>query len=168
MEVEAELPKEDLRPFPVGDPAARHTQLPARDGQTKGNIERSSPFPNCSYFTNWISLEDEISWDVEVLKKGDFAVTLYYTCAQENVGSVIELSLADRHLKSKIEIGHDPPLRGMEHDRVPRGNSYVKDWKAMDLGNISLEKGDGKMILKALEIPGNSVIDFRLLMFERQ
>ena len=56
----------------------------------------------------------------------------------------------------------------MEHDRVPRGNSYVKDWKAIHMGNIHLEKGTGKLVLEALEIPGNSVMDFRLLMFERK
>jgi len=62
---------------------------------------------------------------------------------------------------------HDPPLRGMEHDRVPRQESYVKDFRAMKLGTISLEKGRGDLILRAIEIPREQALDFRLLMLTR-
>lgn len=49
---------EDDRPFPVGHPEFRYTQLPARDGIAHGNIERSNRFPNDSFFTNWSSTAD--------------------------------------------------------------------------------------------------------------
>lgn len=68
----SELPNEDTRTFPLGHPDAIITQIPARDGQAHGNIQRSNRFPNCSFFTNWTSLEDRITWDVEVLRGGRF------------------------------------------------------------------------------------------------
>ena len=37
----------------------------------------------------------------------------------------------------------------------------------MDVGTIHLEKGEGFLTLKALEIPGSQVMDFRLLMLKR-
>jgi hypothetical protein len=37
----------------------------------------------------------------------------------------------------------------------------------MDLGVIHLEKGRSKLELKALDIPGDQVMDVRLLMFHR-
>ncbi|NND32741.1 MAG: arylsulfatase [Saprospiraceae bacterium] len=166
-EVKRELPGEDLRPFPIGDPAVKYTQLPARDAKSQGYIERSSQFPNCSYFTNWTSLQDQITWNVEVLQPGMFEVTLYYTCPTVDTGSIVELSLGESRLRSRIDIAHDPSLQGMEHDRVPRGNSYVKDWKSMVLGKFKLEEGPGQLVFRALEVPGGSVMDFRLLMFER-
>jgi hypothetical protein len=58
-------------------------------------------------------------------------------------------------------------LRGGEHDRVPRGESYVKDFKVLKLGTMRLEEGTGDLTLRALEIPGSQVMDFRLLMFTR-
>ena len=70
-------------------------------------------------------------------------------------------------MKGQIVEGFDPPLRGMEHDRVERTESYVKDFKALNLGTMYLEKGRGELTLQALNIPGSTVMDFRLLMFER-
>jgi arylsulfatase A-like enzyme len=166
-DVVSELPGKDLRTFPVGHPDSRLTQIPARDGVAHGNIQRSNRFPNCSFFTNWTSLEDRITWDVEVVEEGDFEVTLYYTCPEGDEGSVFELGFADNRLESRIETAFDNPLRGMENDRVERGESYVKDFKPLNIGTIHLAKGPGQLSLKALEIPGATVMDVRLLMFER-
>ena len=166
-EVLSELPTSDTRSFPLGHPDTRYTQLPARDGQPHGNIKRSNRFPNASFFTNWIHVEDKISWNIEVVESGDFEVMLYYTCPQKDAGSTVELSFGESRLKGHIAEGFDPPLRGMENDRVERTESYVKDFKALNLGVVHLEKGEGQLTLQALKIPGSTVMDFRLLMFER-
>ena len=108
-----------------------------------------------------------MTWDVEVLADGEFEVELYYTCAIENVGSTIELSLGESTIKTKITRGHDPPLTGMENDRDPRIESYVKNFIPMKLGQINLKKGKGELTLKATEMAGKEVADVRLLMFKR-
>ncbi|KPL09426.1 MAG: N-acetylgalactosamine 6-sulfate sulfatase [Bacteroides sp. SM23_62] len=163
----AELPEKDERPFPLGHPGSRYTQIPARDGVAHGNIVRSNRWPNCSYFTNWTSTDDRITWDVEVTESGDFEVTLYYTCPQEDIGSAFELSFNESSVRGEISEAHDPPLVGMEEDRVERHNSYVKDFKPIKLPVMHLEKGAGELTLQALNVPGSQVMDFRLLMFER-
>jgi arylsulfatase A-like enzyme len=166
-QVLSELPLVDDRTFPLGHPDFKFTQIPARDGMSHGNIERSNRFPNCSFFTNWTSTEDKITWKVEVVETGDFEVVLYYTCHEEDVGSSFELTFNDNTISGKITEAHDPPLRGMEDDRVERIESYVKDFKALNLGKIHLDKGTGTLNLQATHIPGKQVMDFRLLMFER-
>ncbi len=70
--VVSELPEEDERAFPVGHPDFKNTQIPARDGIEHGNIKRSNRYPNCSFFTNWVDVDDEITWEVEVLEEGEF------------------------------------------------------------------------------------------------
>jgi len=166
--VASEMPEEDLRPFPIGYPQAIYTQIPARDGVAHGNIQRSNRWPNCSFFTNWIGLEDRVTWNVEVLESGDFNVTLYYTCPEGDEGSLFELSLGGNSITGRIETAFDPPLRGMENDRTStRGESYVKDFKPLNLGMMHLDKGPGQLTLQALEKPGRTVMDFRLLMFEK-
>jgi hypothetical protein len=166
-EVASELPSEDDRPFSLGYRGVRYTQFPARDGLAHGNIKRSNQFPNASFFTNWKSVDDEITWDVEVVASGDFEVELYYTCPEEDIGSTLELSYAGSRVVGKVSKAHDPPLRGMENDRVERSESYVKDFKPLRLGTLHLKKGSGQLTLKALDIPGSQVMDFRLLMFTR-
>lgn len=134
-----------------------------------GNISRSNPnrFPNDSYFTNWTYIDDRITWDVDVFSGGDFEVVIYYTCAKKDIGSTFEVTLGENKLTGKIIDAFDPPLRGMKHDRIERQESYVKDFKPLNLGTMRLEKGSGQLTLKALEIPGSQVMDFRLLMFNR-
>ena len=157
----------DTRPFPLGHPEYIYTQIPARDGISIGGIERSSVHPNNTFFTNWKSLDDEISWNTEVLADGEFEVTLYYTCSEKNVGSTIQLTHGSHSLTSTISEAHDPPLTGMENDRDPRIESYVKDFKALKLGTMKLTKAKAPLLLKAMDIPGEEVADIRLLMFKR-
>jgi hypothetical protein len=166
-QIEAELPKEDPRPFYLGHPALKYTQIPARDGKEHGNIKRSNRWPNCSFFTNWTGLQDSITWQVEVPEDGKFKVALYYTCPEGDVGSTVQLSVGESLLQTKITEAFDPPLRGMDEDLTPRMESYVKDWKEMDMGSIELKAGTFNMSLKALDMPGKSVMDFRLFLFER-
>ncbi len=155
------------RPFIVGHPDYQLTQIPARDGHAHGGIKRSNRFPNCSFFTNWKTLDDKITWPVEVAATGDFQVELYYTCPQEDIGSTLELSFNGQKIKTDITVAHNPPLVGAKEDRSARTESLVKDFKGINIGTIHLEKGKGDLTLQALKIPGNSVIDFRLLMLKR-
>ena len=157
----------EKRPFTVGHPDAKYTQLPARDGQAEGGIVRSNRWPNSSFYTNWTSLEDKIVWDVEVLADGYFDVEVYYTCPLQDVGSVFQLSFGSSALSGIITEAHDPPLRGMENDRVVRGNSYVKDFKPLHIGKVFLERGKGELSIRATSIPGSQVMDFRLMMLTR-
>ncbi|UII80292.1 arylsulfatase [Flagellimonas sp. CMM7] len=156
------------RPFPLGAPGYNFTHLPARDGLAHGNIARSNRWPNDSFYTNWISLNDSITWDVDVLKTGTFEVFLYYSCKPEDVGAEIQLEFNDESIATVINEAHDPPLIGAEKDRSPRMESYVKHFKASKMGEITLQKGEGQLSLKTITMPGNSSIDFRLLNFKRK
>jgi len=164
-ELKSELGTDD-RPFPVGH--ARTTLLPARDGVPHGGVKRSANAPNCSFFTNWTNLDDRITWDVETPEAGRYEAVVYYTCPAAAVGSTVELSFGDARIAGKVTEAHDPALRGMEHDRVPRqGESYVKDFKPLKLGEMALKKGRSLLTLRALEVPGKSVMDVRYVTLRR-
>ena len=155
----------DDRPFPVGN--AKYTFLPARDGVAAGKIERSARPPNSSYFTNWKSKEDSISWDAEVTSPGKFEAIVYYTCRARDVGSTIELSFLGARVSRKITVVNDPPEVGAAFDRVPRGESYVKDFKPLSMGVIELKKGRGPMVLRATEIAGDQVAEMRRIVMKK-
>ncbi|MGJ8695196.1 MAG: arylsulfatase [Verrucomicrobiaceae bacterium] len=162
--------RKELRPFLVGYPGGIDNQLPSRDGKSSGEVKRSSIHPNCSFFLNWTKPEDRIFWDVEVATGGDYEVELHYTCPAADVGSKIELSydLNGAKVVSSIEVAHDPPLIGAEQDRSPRTESLVKDFRVLNMGTIRLEKGQGRLSLRALEIPGKMVADIRLLNLRKR
>ncbi|HEX4132425.1 MAG TPA: sulfatase-like hydrolase/transferase [Pirellulales bacterium] len=161
-DVLSELNTDDERPFPVGYREFPVTHLPARDGEAHGHVKRSAGAPNCSFFTGWTNTSDRITWHVDVATAGRYDVVIHYTCTPANVGANVELSFLDSACDGKVTEAHDPPLRGMEHDRVPRkGESYVKDFKPWKLGTATLPQGRGMLTLRALDVPGPGVIDVR-------
>lgn len=157
----------DERPFVIADPGHEWTQVPARDGIPHGGIERSNKFPNDSFFSNWVSTDDSITWEAEVAAAGTFEVQIFYTCTRENVGSTIELRFGDSKLAGTVAKAVESELLGAAEDRSPRVESYTQDWDSMTLGRIDLPKGKGTLTLRATEIPGEEVMDFRLLMLRR-
>jgi hypothetical protein len=157
--------KKDDRPFPVGYPEMPITPLPARDGVPHGTVTRSAMAPNCSYFTHWTRPDDRITWDVEVATEGKYRVEILYTCAKENLGATIAFRLGEARLSRKVTEAYDPPARGAEHDRVPRmGESLVKDFRPLSLGEVRLARGRGELTLQAPEIPGSQAIEVRAVL----
>jgi len=157
----------DIRPFTLGHPHHLYTQVPARDGIPHGTIKRSNRHPNDTFFTNWTRVKDSITWDVDVLESGTYEVSLFYTLEKGDEGVAVQLNHGESVLLTTVTEAHDPPLTGMEHDRSPRIESYVKAFKPKILGNIELIKGTRPLVLKAMQIPGKKAMDVRLLLFQR-
>ena len=166
-EVLVELPVNDNRPFYIGHPSLHTTQLPARDATASGDIRRSNRFPNCTYFTNWINLEDTISWEAEVAKDGDFEITVYYSCAEDAIGSLFEVSFGNASIQGEIREAHNPSEYGASEDRVVRQESYVKDFKSLKVGKLKLKKGKGTLQIKGIKKNGEALMDFRLMLLKR-
>jgi arylsulfatase A-like enzyme len=157
--------RNDKRPFTAGYPEFPMTQLPARDGVPHGNVKRSASAPNCSYFKNWTSTEDRITWDVEVAAEGKYEAVIQYTCPKADTGSIVELSFNGSRVEITVSEPNDPPLLGAEHDRVPRqGESYVKDFQPLRLGVMDLKPGRGQLTLRALKVPGQQVMEVRMVL----
>jgi arylsulfatase A-like enzyme len=168
-DVVGELPEgNDERPFTIGHSDFAFTQLPARDAIATGDIQRSGRAPNCSYYTNWVKKEDTISWNADVQIEGDYQAQVYYTCSEDDLGTVLELSCGESATTKEVSVANDPPLVGAKSDRSPRrSESLVKDFIPMDLGVIHLKKGKRPLVLSAQRIPGKQSIEMRLIMLNR-
>jgi len=152
----------DPRPLSVGFREFPIALLPARDGTPVGGVRRSSNAPNSSYFVNWTSRQDQLVWKIDVTTTGRYQVSIDYTCPLSDVGSVIELSFNQSRLTGRVAPGWDPPLY-TNQDTLPRppGESKMKEFRSLALGTIQLSRGQGALTLRALEIPGRSVMDLR-------
>ncbi len=152
----------DPRPITVGYREFPITMLPARDGEPRGGVKRSSGAPNCSYFVDWTSMDDRMVWLLDVHTAGRYDVTIDYTCRIPDVGSTIELSFNGARLSGKVTPGWDPPLN-TNQDTLPRpaGESQMKEFRTLNLGQVDFPAGVGLCTLRALEIPGESVMDVR-------
>lgn len=156
----------DPRPIPVGYCEFPITMLPARDGEPRGTVKRSSAAPNSSYFANWTKPDDEIVWNIVVHTPGRYEVTIDYTCPLSDAGSLVELSHRGHALTGRVTPGWDPPLYDNQ-DTLPRppAESRLKEFHTLQLGEIMLDAGEGPLVLRAVEIPGRSVMDlYRLTL----
>jgi arylsulfatase A-like enzyme len=152
----------DPRPIQVGYREFPITMLPARDGEPRGGMRRSAQAPNSSYFVNWTKPEDAAVWNVEVVNAGTYVVTLDYACAADAVGTPLEFSFEGTLLKGKLTEAFDSPFKP-EQDTLPRphGESVMRDFRTMVLGEIRLEPGKGELKLRAPEMRGKQVMDLR-------
>ncbi len=152
----------DDRPYPVGYAEFPWTPLPARDGVPHGGVQRSGNAPNSSYFVSWKTTADHITWDIEVNTAGTYEVVIDYTCPVADAGSLVELSFRGGKITGKVTPGWDPPLN-TNQDTLPRpaGESQMKDFHPLSFGTMQLEKGRGQLTLRAVEVPGRSVMDVR-------
>ncbi len=152
----------DPRPLAIGYREFPITMLPARDGEPRGEIRRSGKAPNSSYFVNWTKPTDSAVWNIEIVNAGTYVVTLDYVCPPEDVGAKLELSIEGTILKGKVSEAWNPPLI-TDQDVVPRGTgeSLMKPFRTMTLGEVKLEPGKGELKLRATDIPGKSVMDLR-------
>jgi arylsulfatase A-like enzyme len=152
----------DPRPIHVGYREFPITMLPARDGEPQGGVQRSSGAPNCSYFVNWTSEEDRMVWSLDVQTAGRYEVSIDYTCPLSDAGSTVELSFGKNRITGKVEPGWDPPLY-TNQDTLPRppAESQMKEFRTLRLGEMTLDTGRGPLTLRAVDIPGEYVMDVR-------
>ncbi|OYW74342.1 MAG: N-acetylgalactosamine 6-sulfate sulfatase [Verrucomicrobia bacterium 12-59-8] len=156
-------PFADDRPYPVGYVEFPVTMLPARDGIPHGEVKRSSGAPNCSYFVNWMTKEDGMTWDIEVHTAGKYEVSIDYACPEADAGATVELSFDGAKTTGKVTPGWYPPLLDNQDRASRKGESYMRDFHSLPLGTIKLPAKRGLLTLRALEIPGQTVMEVRRL-----
>lgn len=150
------------RPFTVGYAEFPRTVLPARDGRPHGGVRRSASAPNCSYFVHWTSVEDAITWDIEVATAGRYDVELLYTCPITDTGSTIEFRCGPSRLTAQVVPGWDPPLI-TDQDVIPRpaAESIMKEFRPLTMGTVALPKGRNVLTLRAVQVRGAEVMHLR-------
>ena len=103
-----------------------------------------------------------MTWEVEVNAAGRYEAIIHYTCPKADVGSALELTLNQAKWKRHRRRGPRPPLRGQEHDRVPReGSPTSRDFRPLSLGVVELPAGKGTLSLRATKVAGAQVADVR-------
>jgi hypothetical protein len=106
--------------------------------------------------------DDSMVWLLNVHTTGRYDVVIDYTSPSDAVGAQIELSCGKHHLTGRIAETWDPPPY-TNQDTLPRphGESQMKEFRPLKLGEMTLEKGQNPLTLRALDIPGKSVMDVR-------
>jgi len=162
------LRAETVRPFPVGHAAMPVAELAAGDGMPHDGVKRSARWPNSSFFTDWTTTAGRMTWPIEVATAGRYRVEIYYACSAADVGATVEVSVGASRVSAKLLVPNDPPLIGAAADRVPRVESYTKDFRPFEVGVFELPAGRGDLTLRALDIPGAQAMEVQAVVLTLQ
>ncbi|MBX2844193.1 MAG: sulfatase-like hydrolase/transferase, partial [Flammeovirgaceae bacterium] len=155
-------------PIPVGYSEAPRVELPAHEGfKTEGIEYKGSPqgWAN-DWFCSWDNQKDSVYWEIDVVEKSTFKITLKYTCPEKNLGSTVQVKSNSQKVSGKVEKAFDPEVIPSP-DRVKRKEAYEKEWASMDLGNLELDKGKTKIVVKASDIPNLEAFDLKAVILEK-
>ncbi len=162
-----EVTEEGFDPIPIsiGFPESPEVVLPGHEAylypeKGKGiSYVGSSGWAN-DWVTNWTDTDAYPYWEVEVVREGQYEITLMYCCSKEDVGAKLRVEIAGQQVEGIIQKPHDPdPIPSP--DRVPRKEVYEKIWAPLTLGTVKLPKGQTRLAVKALSKPGNTIIDLK-------
>jgi arylsulfatase A len=155
---EAMKPEFMRYPIPVGYAEENPVVLPAPQSYLRGNVHffGKNGYAH-DWITNWTSLEDTVHWEIDVVKAGEYQLSLKYLCAKPDLGSRIEVSLGDSTVEGKVtQAGAKTSA-----DVPPEARYVTLDWTTMQLGKVRLPKGRARFTVKALSKPGTIVMDLK-------
>ena len=104
---------------------------------------------------------------MDVVQPGQFEVEIYYCLDKSDVGVELCLSAEEASTTAVVDQANESPLIGAAEDRTPRKESLMKNFKPFRLGPISLEKGQQRLQLKTLSMPGGRSIEFSTLLLTK-
>jgi arylsulfatase A-like enzyme len=119
--------------------------LPARTAEVHGVMLRYEPLPHKNTLGFWTQPGDWASWEFDLQKPGDFAVSTLVGCGKGSGGSTVEFRSGDQVLVLTV------PETGGFQKFVPQ-----------DLGRLSFERpGRYRLEVRARTKPGTAVMDLR-------
>ena len=169
----ADVTKAGFAPLPIhiGHPQWPIVTLPGHEAFLEPSTREEISYVGRSgwandYVTNWRSTKAYPWWEIEVVESGRYEVTLMYICPKENVGTKVRVEAGGERLEGVVNKAHNPaPLPSP--DRVRRGEVYEKIWAPLTLGAVELNKGRTKLIVRAMEIPGEKAFDLKAVRMRR-
>jgi len=118
------------------------------------------------WVTNWTATTDAVHWDIDVHEQARFRVRLRYLCAKENVGVKVKVEAAGASVESFIT-EPTPMTPRPARDIGPLKEAPEMFWGEALIGTFSLPKGNARLTVRAISIPGNMAMDLKAVILER-
>lgn len=153
----AEVNKEStVPPIHLGHPEQPVVMLPTAGGNLSGALKYKNKNGYAfDWATNWVSAEDEFSWEVQVVNDGIYEIYAQHLLPPGSEGAQVLLEISDQKVRQTIKSPYIPDPYP-NPDQVDRGRLPEMKWKDFHWGNVKLRKGNYQVRLRATKIPGES------------
>ncbi len=169
----ADATKNGFDPIPtkIGYPESPEVVMPGHEAFLHPNKGEGISYYGANgwandFVTNWTDTSSYPYWEVEVVHQGEYEIAFDYCCAKKNLGAELEVEINGSKIKTKVTKAHNPDFLPTK-DLVGRKEAPPREWAAMTVGKTKIQKGRGKLIVRALEIPGEELIDLKAVRVKR-
>ncbi len=150
-------PSEENPPVEIGHAEQTSIELPTTSGTLSGNFEYKNHHGWAyDWALNWLSPEDAITWDIEVVNDGTYEIFLQYLVKKGDEGAKVKVMVGDKSLIKKIKTAF-VPAPYPNYDNVDRKRPLEMKWQDFSWGKMNLNSGNYKVKVQAIEIPGQEV-----------
>ena len=165
-EIKAEMPLPWPPPIPVGHAEENPVELPVPQSQFSGGLRFSGKHPNNAWLTNWTSTNARVEWQLDVVRAGNYSVTLSYLCRGSDAGARIRVRAGEIAVEASTRA--TPIVQVPSPDRVPREEVYEMEWHELPAGKLTLPKGKTTLTVEALTKPGAEVMQLKSVYLKRE
>ncbi|MEL6867015.1 MAG: arylsulfatase [Bacteroidota bacterium] len=152
----------------LGHLAYDRVSLPAPEAKLHGAVKFKADMGWANdWVANWTATSDSVVWSVDVVRDGDYEIQLLYNCAEGQTGSTIAVSANGQSIQTQIEKAFMPDYLPSP-DRVERWEVYEKEWKALPVGRLALERGKQELVVRATNIPAQEAMELKGLIVQRR
>ncbi len=153
-------------PIPVGYSERPFVELPAPEAYFSGGIRWYNQWGFAhDWLTGWSKTEDRIWWEIDVVAAGRYEASVQYTCPAESAGTALHIEVGDASLEGSLEREYDPEPR-QRPTRSPK-KRFLQTFATQSLGEIDLQAGPQRVIIRASTMPGDRVCDLKSIGLRR-
>jgi arylsulfatase A len=122
--------------------------------------------PNNGWVHHWSNLDATVTWNVNVVRGGDYQLKLQYLCPAPNGGSKIEVRVGDQ--KQTLTVPETDYVEVPSPDRVKRKEAYEMVWHELDAGSFKVTPGNTTIQVKGLERKGTEVMELKAVWVQQK
>jgi arylsulfatase A len=120
------------------------------------------------WLTDWSDAAARVWFDLEVVSAGTYEIELAFACPPEDAGSQVRLKVGDASLEAAIPAAPVKPIPLPHRDEAGKARYRNREWATLQLGTLTLQKGQHKLTLEVLRKPGTSVMDLKHVALKKR
>lgn len=156
-------------PLPVGH--AEHDPVELRAPQAffdpPLHFASGPGFAN-DWLTGWTDSKARVWFEIDVFAAGDYDVEIAYGCPAACAGSRLRVTASDGKVEALVPAAEAAELPLPHRDAEGASRYRNRAWGLLRLGTLSLPAGRTRLVLEAVTMPGDRVLDLKHVTLARR
>ncbi len=168
-----DVTSEGFEPIPteIGHPTAPVVTFPGHEAilqpaRGKGISYHGRAGWANDWVANWTDPRATARWPIKAIAPGKYQVQLVYAASEESVGTQLQVSIGSAKVSTRI-LKPVPAAIVPLPDRIARKEVPQRKWQSKSIGELSIEAGEGWLVIQAPSIPGSQAIDLKAIRLRR-